>query len=267
MTSDSEPRNEALLAWYDRDGRSLPWRGDTDPWRVLVVEVMAQQTQVSRVVERWEAFLQRFPTPQALACAAPEEAVRLWGGLGYLRRLHNLRRAAGVIAEHGWPDDLTSLPGVGPYTAAAVACFAHGAVVPTVDTNHRRVVSRWLGLPLAGRDLARAATDLLDRARPAAWNQAVMDLGATVCLPAPACGRCPVAAWCAGPTVYVPPARQSRFEGSLRQARAAVMRLLADGPATSESLSDAIGVRAQPALESLQADGIVTEGDDGWRLV
>lgn len=267
MTSDSESRNETLLAWYDSDGRSLPWRGETDPWRVLVVEVMAQQTQVSRVVERWDAFLQRFPTPQALAGAAPEEAVRLWGGLGYLRRLHNLRRAATVIADHGWPSDLTTLPGVGPYTAAAVACFAHGAVVPTVDTNHRRVVSRWLGRPLAGGDLTSAATDLLDRARPAAWNQAVMDLGATVCLPAPACERCPVAAWCAGPTVYVPPARQSRFEGSLRQARAAAMRVLADGPAAGTRLRELVGDRAQRALESLRDDGIVAEGDDGWRLV
>lgn len=267
MPNASQSRNEALLTWYDESGRSLPWRGETDPWRVLVVEVMAQQTQVSRVVERWQPFLERFPTPKALADAPPEEAVRLWGGLGYLRRLQNLRRAAALIAERGWPSDLTELPGVGAYTAAAVACFAHGAAVPTVDTNHRRVLNRWLGRPLSSAELMQAATESLDASRPAAWNQAVMDLGATLCRTVPDCPRCPVASWCAGPQTYSPPARQSRFEGSVRQARAAIVRALADGPATTAALRTATGHLTDRALEALSRDEFVVETDDGWRLL
>lgn len=293
MADDARRRNDALLCWYADNARSLPWRderGEVEPWRVLVVEVMAQQTQVNRVAERWEAFLTRFPTPRALADAPPEDAVRLWGGLGYLRRLHNLRRAAALIAERGWPNDLTELPGVGRYTAAAVACFAHGAAVPTVDTNHRRVLSRWAGRPLDGAELWTWAGEALDTSRPAAWNQAVMDLGATVCLRLPDCGRCPVATWCAGPTVYSPPARQSRFVGSLRQTRAAVVRALADGPMTTSELRDALGAgpAGEPgpepdkpggedelrperqlgrALSALQRDAMVVETDAGWRLV
>ena len=260
-------RNCVLLAWYDAHGRDLPWRGETDPWRVLVVEVMSQQTQVSRVVERWEAFLTRFPDPKALADAPPEEALRAWADLGYLRRLTNLRKAAGAIVANGWPDDLTELPGVGEYTAAAVGCFAQGAAVPTVDTNHRRVVSRWLGRPLAGAELRSTATELLDMARPAAWNQAVMDLGASICRRVPECERCPVALWCAGPSVYEPPPRQSRFKGSLRQSRAAIMRALTAGPAATADLIDAHGSRAAEALAALTNEGLVTETPDGWRLV
>ncbi|HET8986266.1 MAG TPA: A/G-specific adenine glycosylase [Trueperaceae bacterium] len=259
-------RNDALLAWYSEHGRALPWRGETDPWRVLVVEVMSQQTQVSRVEERFGPFLERFPTPSDLAGARPEEAVRLWAGLGYLRRLVNLRRAAAVISEDGWPEDLTDLPGVGAYTAAAVACFARGVAVPTIDTNHRRVLSRWVGRALDGADLMAQASAALDGEQPQQWNQAVMDLGATVCRPTPTCSSCPVAAWCEDPTVYVPPARQSRFAGSLRQTRAAIVRALADGPATTGSLADSHGARVGPALEALSREAIVIETADGWRL-
>jgi A/G-specific adenine glycosylase len=260
-------RNAALLAWYTEHGRGLPWRGETDPWRVLVVEVMAQQTQVSRVEERYGPFLDRFPTPRALAEADPEEAVRLWAGLGYLRRLLNLRRAAAVISEHGWPDDLTELPGVGEYTAAAVACFARGTAVPTIDTNHRRVLSRWAGRALDGASLRAEASAALDTADAARWNQAVMDLGATICRPTPVCAQCPVAAWCGDPSVYVPPARQSRFEGSLRQTRAAILKALADGPATTGSLTSSHGTRVEPALEALAREALISETAEGWRLV
>lgn len=259
-------RNELLLTWYRDHGRGLPWRGDSDPWRVLVVEVMSQQTQVSRVAARFGPFLARFATPRDLADAPAEEAVRLWGDLGYLRRLHHLRRAARVIADEGWPHDLTALPGVGAYTAAAVACFAHGAAVPTVDTNHRRVLSRWSGRPLAGAELLAAAEAAIDPAAPAAWNQAVMDLGATVCLPVPDCGACPVAAFCADPSVYLPPARQSRFEGSLRQTRARVVRALSAGPATTEALTQVCGERTARALAALLRDAIVMQTAEGWRL-
>ena len=271
------PRNDALLTWYAEHGRRLSWRGETDPWRVLVVEVMSQQTQVSRVEERYGPFLERFPAPRDLAEAPPEEAVRLWAGLGYLRRLANLRRAAQVIALRGWPDDLTELPGVGPYTAAAVSCFASGVAVPTIDTNHARVLSRWAGRALVGAELVAVASAELDADDAAGWNQAVMDLGATVCRPVPTCSLCPVAAWCQDPSVYVPPARQSRFEGSLRQTRAAIMKALTSGPLTTSALTSgqllsgalagAHGARVKPALEALAREGLVVESADGWRLV
>ena len=263
-------RNQALLAWYRREGRDLPWRGSDDPWEILVSEVMSQQTQIARVVERIGPFLEAFPTPLALAEATPEEAVALWAGLGYLRRLHALRRAARFIAADGWPDDLTQLPGVGPYTAAAVACFAFGAAVPAVDTNHRRVISRWVGTSLDGTALWETARELIDGERPAAWNQAVMDLGADVCRRLPDCGRCPVSHWCADPTVYQAPARQGRYEGSARQARAAVLGALAGRPGAMVSdLAQTTGLsvnRIDTAVEALRAEGMVATAGEGLRL-
>jgi A/G-specific adenine glycosylase len=263
-------RNQALVAWYEREGRDLPWRGASDPWEILVSEVMSQQTQIARVVERIGPFLEAFPTPLDLAEASPEEAVALWAGLGYLRRLHSLRRAARAIADDGWPDDLTRLPGVGPYTAAAVACFAFGAVVPAVDTNHRRVISRWLGTSLDGTALWEAASELIDPDRAAAWNQAVMDLGADVCRRLPDCGRCPVSRWCADPTVYQAPPRQGRYEGSARQARAAVLRTLAGWPGAGVAdLARTTGLsvdRIDSAVETLRVEGMVAPAGAGLRL-
>ena len=232
---------------------------------------MAQQTQIRRVVERFGPFMAAYPTPAALAAAPPERVIADWAGLGYLRRAHALRRAAAIVAAEGWPDDLTDLPGVGPYTAAAVGCFAFGRAVPTPDTNHRRVVSRWVGLPLSGADLTDAAADLLDSDHPAEWNQAIMDLGSAVCRPEPRCDACPVAVWCADPSVYEPPRRQSPYEGSLRQIRAAILKTLSAHPgATAATLAAETGhpsPRIEAALTALLTESAITRSAKGYRLL
>ena len=133
---------ELLLAWFQANGRDLPWRATSDPYAILVSEVMAQQTQIDRVVPRWHAWLERWPTVEALAAASAADVIREWQGLGYNRRALNLHRAAQQVAAHGWPDDLTELPGVGRYTADALACFAFGREVLPVDVNVRRVQER-----------------------------------------------------------------------------------------------------------------------------
>ncbi|NOY56765.1 MAG: A/G-specific adenine glycosylase, partial [Actinobacteria bacterium] len=202
-------RNAALLEWYGHTRRSLPWRQTDDPWRILVSEVMLQQTQASRVTGAYVRFLDRFPDPASAARADAAEILAIWSGLGYNTRALRLREAARSIVAHGWPttaETLRSLPGVGPYTAAAVACFAFGEQVPAVDTNLRRVLSRWFGRPLDGAELADAADTQLADGSAADWNQAVMDLGATLCRPRrPVCASCPVASWCVGPDVYTAP--------------------------------------------------------------
>jgi A/G-specific adenine glycosylase len=226
-----------LLAWYSTNGRDLPWRHTCDPYAILVSEVMLQQTQVDRVVPRWQRWLERWPTVGALAFASTGDVILEWQGLGYNRRAVNLHRAAQAVAEHGWPDDLTELPGVGPYTAAAVANFAFGRDVLPIDTNIRRVQER-TGERFDG-DCA----------------QALFDLGATVCLARiPRCGDCPLAAGCPSRGKrYEPLRRQSRFEGSFRQRRAEALRAVAagDDPGDTE------------ALTSLARDGLVTLAADG----
>jgi A/G-specific adenine glycosylase len=253
-------RGEALLAWYDEHRRDLPWRTTTDPYRVLVSEVMLQQTQVSRVVPAYASFLDRFPTAAALAAAPLDDVLEAWQGLGYPVRARRLREAARIVSIHGWPPDaagLEELPGIGPYTAAAVASFALGEQVAAVDTNVRRVISRWRGAPLTGRHLAAAADDEMVGSA-AAWNQAMMELGALVCRAEPLCDRCPVAAECADPSVYVAPPRQARYEGSVRQARGDVLRRLRqDGPQPVEELAADDPERTRRAIDGLERDGLV----------
>jgi A/G-specific adenine glycosylase len=223
---------------------------------------MSQQTQLIRVVPAFERFMIRFPTPAALAEAGLAELLMLWDGLGYQRRAVNLRRAAAIVAAEGWPTsaaELERLPGVGPYTAAAVACFAFGESVAAIDTNVKRVISRWDGAALAGRGLAARAGELLDRRHPAEWTQAIMDLAATICRPtSPQCDACPVSDGCSDPAIYVPPPRQSRYEGSVRQARAAILKRLAAGAVSTHDLA---GIPAaqhlEPALAALQQEGLI----------
>lgn len=226
---------------------------------------MLQQTQARRVSDRYLRFLDIFPTVEDLAGAAPAAVVAAWQGLGYNRRALRLQEAARRIVTIGWPETvegLRALPGVGPYTAAAVACFAFGARVAAPDTNARRVLSRWHGEPLSGAALVSAADQDLPEAC-SEWNQAVMDLGATVCTPRdPACDQCPVAAWCTDPSVYDPPRPQGRFEGSSREARGAVIRHLAGASmATPGEIAAATGLdpdRIGAAVESLRADRMIT---------
>jgi A/G-specific adenine glycosylase len=227
-----------LLAWFARHGRDLPWRHTRDPYAILVSEVMLQQTQVDRVVPRWHAWLARWPTVGALAAASPADAIREWQGLGYNRRAVSLHRAACMVAARGWPDDLTELPGVGRYTADAVAAFAFGRPVLPVDTNVRRVRER------------------TGYAFGPACGQALMDLGATVCLARiPRCDACPLAAACPSrDRRYEPLRKQPRFEGSFRQRRAETLREVA---ADARSLAEL----DTEAVASLERDGLVAVED------
>mgnify|MGYP001813273155 FL=1 len=267
-TSIEQDRNAALLAWYRTEQRDFPWRATSDPYAILVSEIMLQQTQASRVIPFYQRFMGRFPTPEALAKAPLSDVLTVWSGLGYNSRAQRLQQAAAAIAEHGWPREvvgLEQLPGVGPYTARAVASIAFGAQVAASDTNLRRVLSRWHGEALAGKALdAAAALDIDDDA--ASWNQAMMDLGATRCRPRqPACGECPVREWCAGPGVYEPPRSQGRFEGSVRQVRGAIIRTLIRGPVGFAALVDHTAIEPDlvaHAMESLLVEGLVEERPD-----
>ncbi|HAL29084.1 MAG TPA: A/G-specific adenine glycosylase [Chloroflexi bacterium] len=223
-----------LLAWFAANGRELPWRRTTDPYAILVSEVMLQQTQVDRVVPRYLAWLARWPTAEELAAASPADVIREWQGLGYNRRALNLHRAARHVAEHGWPEDLTALPGVGRYTADAVASFALGHSVLPVDTNVRRVQER------TGHSFGPES------------GQALMDLGATICLArVPRCGSCPLADRCpARGRRYEPLRKQSRFEGSFRQRRAQTLKLV------SSDARDLAELDAE-AVAALERDGLV----------
>jgi A/G-specific adenine glycosylase len=208
----------ALLDHYDRSARALPWRGERDPYRVLVSEVMLQQTRVETVRRFYGTWLERFPDVDALAAAGQDEVLKAWEGLGYYRRARNLQGAAQLVRERlggAFPTDadgLRALPGVGEYTAGAVASIAFGKVAAAVDGNVRRVLSRLFDVALPGAAwLRETAAALVDRERPGDWNQALMDLGATVCTPrAPGCDRCPVAAWCRARSAGTVPDRPAR---------------------------------------------------------
>lgn len=175
-----------ILDWYDTFKRDLPWRGDPDPYHILVSEVMLQQTQVDRVIPKYLAFLERFPTLQSVADASTADVLRQWQGLGYNRRALNLKRAAeAAVREHGGAlpstvEELERLPGIGRYTTRAVASFAYGLQVPVVDTNVRRVLSTFAGRELTERETWELAERLLPEGRAADWNQALMDYGALV---------------------------------------------------------------------------------------
>ncbi|MGZ4358396.1 MAG: A/G-specific adenine glycosylase [Gaiellaceae bacterium] len=224
----------ALLAWYARSGRDLPWRRTRDPYAIWISETMLQQTQVERVIPCYERWLDRWPTVEALAEAPLADVIRAWQGLGYNRRAVSLHRAACLVRESGWPDDLTGLPGVGRYTADAISCFALGEPVLPRDTNVRRVLERTRHD--FGPDCA----------------QALMDLGATICLArVPRCGACPLAEACPSNGMrYEPLRRQSRFEGSFRQRRGRTLRLVASGARPLSELD-------ADAVTSLAADGLV----------
>jgi A/G-specific adenine glycosylase len=192
---------QRLLRWFDREHRKLPWRGETDPYRVLLSEIMLQQTRVAVVEERYRLFLDQFPTVKQLADASEESVLAAWSGLGYYRRARSLHAAAKMIVQaRGFPRssiELTELPGVGRYTAAAVASIAFGEPVAVVDGNVERVIGRLVGKQLPVKECWETAQMLLHPRRPGDFNQAMMELGAVVCLPtAPACDRCPVIDFC-----------------------------------------------------------------------
>ena len=263
----------ALIAWYDAGHRPLPWRETTDPWRILVSEVMLQQTQAPRVVPFFHAFLERFPRAQDCAHAPVPDLLAVWRGLGYPRRALALQRAAQHVHARGWPDDLQELPGVGPYTAAAVGSFAFGRHEAAVDTNVRRVLERHDGRERPPRELQARADALPPPGAAATFNQAMMELGATVCTPRrPRCGDCPVRAGChaharGGPPPPTPtqrrphgPGAPRRFEDTDRFARGAVLRALLDGADPQAGLDRS---RYERVAESLVADGLATRTATG----
>jgi A/G-specific adenine glycosylase len=221
--------------------RPLPWRETRDPYAILVSEVMLQQTQAARVVPYFERFLGAFPTARQLADAEPADVLRHWSGLGYNRRALSLQRAAQHVATHGWPEDLSDLPGVGPYTAAAVASFAFGANLAAVDTNYKRVVRRHGSGPPPTPQT----------------NQAMMELGATVCTARrPRCSACPVEASCAKrPDPDAPRRRGVRFEETDRYLRGRTVAALLSGGTPPPG--------AERVLAGLERDGLVIRGDDG----
>lgn len=275
---------KALRAWYAPRRGAYPWRETRDPYAIWVSEVMLQQTQASRVVPAYGAFLARFPSVVALAAASRRDVVRAWGGLGYNRRAVWLSEAARtIVREHGGripgdPETLRALPGVGPYTAAAVSSMAFGQPVAVVDTNVRRVVAR-VHLGVDGRhaetrtvrELARA---WLDRDDPVTWNQAVMDLGREVCRPRPRCDICPIARVCAfrgsGAIAVRGPGIKDAFEGSSRQVRGAIVRALRSHETlaltrlTAETGFDP--ERVDAAVAALVADGLVERSAGRVRL-
>lgn len=245
---------DRVLAWYATHGRELPWRHTRDPYAILVSEMMLQQTQVDRVVERWTVWLERWPTAADLAAASRADVISAWQGLGYNRRAVSLHESARLLAEHGIPRDQAgwrALPGVGPYTAAAVCVLALDHDVIPLDVNVLRILERSLGVaeiePPPGR-----AHDL---------TQGLFDLGATICLARiPRCGDCPLADLCPSRGQrYEPLRKQSRFEGSRRQARSRLLDQLRDAPR-------ALGT-FDPALAALLIkDGLAEQTDGLLRL-
>ena len=248
----SDQITAALLRWGSSELRDLPWRRASDPWHVLVSEVMLQQTSVSRVLPKFENFVEVFPTPHALAAAPLGDALVVWQGLGYPRRCRNLREAAIVIAsdhEGVVPDDLEvllSLPGVGAYTARAVLTFAYRRDVAVVDVNVSRVFSRVRGESMKAKDLQVTADSLVPRGLSWEWNQVLMELGGRVCTArSPRCHECPIKQWCVyGSTESsIDPATlsagaskpQPRFEGSDRQLRGTVLRIVLQSSSESQS--------------------------------
>jgi A/G-specific adenine glycosylase len=276
-----------VLAWFAAAGRDLPWRRTRDPYRILVAEMLAQQTQAARAAAAWPEFLAAFPTVEALAAASPAAVLRAWQGIGYNRRALALRAAAqAVVARGGWPPDvagLAALPGVGPYTARAVACFAFGQQVAPVDTNVARVLVRSLAGTDPGQLGPAARQRLADAAVPDGraweWASALMDLGAAHCRPRPRCDGCPLAARCAWKALgaAAPPPRPRRpaapFASSERRWRGAVVRALAAAPGGLDQAALAAAVEAAAAdrpagwfaglLARLEAEGLVATGADG----
>ncbi len=280
----------AVLRWYDRNARDLPWRRpDSTPWQIMISEFMLQQTPVSRVLEPWQRWVERWPVPAALAAEPAGEAVRAWGRLGYPRRALRLHQAAVVIdRDHDGevPDDLETLralPGVGDYTAAAIASFGFGQRHLVLDTNVRRVIARiaagvqYPAVSTSAAERALAATFLPRRAdRAARWAVASMELGAVVCTArSPACDHCPVRDHCAWRTAGYPawagpPRRGQTYDGTDRQCRGAILAVLRgrDDPAPIEALTEVWPDHDQfgRALASLIADGLIRPSPSGYRL-
>jgi A/G-specific adenine glycosylase len=271
---------DALLSWYDANARDLPWRNTDDPYRILVSEIMLQQTQVSRVVPKYEAFLEKFPTVEDLADAPLSDVLQLWDGLGYNNRAKYLQQAAEMVVDEfdgafpRDPDELQELPGVGPYTANAVASFAFNNGGPVFDTNVRRVLYRFYGqAPDAELEEYHAAIFPADKSHT--WNNAIMELGAEICIDGtPRCKECPwrpdCTAWKRKDFATPEVQQQSTFEGSWRYYRAKVLKQLMDDSMRQEELADALDLpdkyNLDELLDELVAEEMIVADDGVYRL-
>lgn len=236
----SDPEVAAVLAWWTANARDLPWRATRDPYAIWVAEVMSAQTTVGRAAAAWTRWMGRWPTVEDLASASLADVLAEWQGLGYPRRARDLHRSARTVAASGWPSELTDLPGIGPYVASAIRCFAHEEPVLPLDVNVRRVVTR------------RFPRGVDTSADPWTAGQALMEFGQRICTARPRCDACPVEAGCSGPSAEPEPGRrrQARFQGSLRQQRGALLRrVLAEGGVT-------VTPADREAAAGLAADGL-----------
>lgn len=283
LVSDHAGLHESIFTWITPRLRQLPWRDTRDPWHVLVSEVMLQQTGVNRVLPKWSMFIDQFPTVHQCAHAPLGDVLRLWQGLGYPRRAKNLQAAAQVVAgQHGgiMPntlEGLLALPGIGPYTARAVLAFAFEDDAAVVDTNIARVLARFHGRTLKARDAQKLADDWVPQGEAWLWNQALMDLGATICRPQPLCDECPLQDECLWRGQGVDPSvgsagvsvAQAKFEGSDRQARGRLMKALGEFPvslvAVAEVMDRPLDV-AQRLVSNLLDEGLVIREGDELRL-
>ncbi len=252
-----------LREWYDRHGRhDLAWRSSHDRWRVLVSEVMLHQTQVPRVASAWPAFIDRFPTPDAMATAGPGPVIAAWGRLGYPRRARRLWESAVIITERGWPDDLTTLPGVGRYTAAAIRAQADDADAVAAEVNIRRVVERAAGRRLTDSEAEAQARELAAPLTGRDRLLALMDVGALLCKPRnPHCTECPLAQRCASRGARADEKRRPAptYAGSFRQRRGTALAKLREGPTRATKLD-------ADALASLVEDGLAETSGTWARL-
>lgn len=284
MSRRLTPTQRRLLTWAGHAGRDLPWRHTRDAWSILVSEVLLQQTQVTRVIPVWTAFLERFPTPTACAQASQADVVTAWHGMGYNRRAVSLHRCAIAINEqHGGTvptslGELVALPGIGPYTARAVLVFAFEQPVGVVDVNAARVHARLAGRALTNNEVQTRADDATPPDAPWRWNQAVLDLGATVCTKrSPKCGECPLTTDCGWRAVgYLEPdpvensaripKRQSTFAGSDRQGRGRLVNALRLGPvcANPGALAEVMGWPDDPGRSTRVAMSLVADGLAQW---
>ena len=282
----SDNREEALTRWSSRERRVLPWRATRDPWKILLSEVMLQQTQVERVVPKYDYFVASWPDIGDFAQAPLEKILNAWSGLGFPRRAVNLHRTARlVVTEYGSviPKDLKTLltlPGVGPYTARAVLCFAYEIDIGVVDTNVGRILARWFGSRFTNKTAQSTADSLVPLGQTWEWNQGLFDLGALICKKHdPKCSQCPVFEWCSWQGVGLDPSigsagvssSQKPFSGSDRQARGKLLRALSDGPVSCAKAKCVMGIapetiRADKLVAALIADGLIYVALNGQEL-
>ena len=283
LVSDHGGLHESIFTWITPRLRQLPWRDTRDPWHVLVSEVMLQQTGVNRVLPKWSMFIDQFPTVHECSQAPLGDVLRLWQGLGYPRRAKNLQAAAQVIVEQhngvmpNTLEELLALPGVGPYSARAVLAFAFEEDAAVVDTNIARVLARFHGRTLKARDAQKLADDWVPQGEAWLWNQALMDLGATICRPQPLCDECPLQEDCAWGGQGVDPSvglagvsvAQAKFAGSDRQARGRLMKQLGECAVPIHAAAVIMDRSAEIAMRlvnDLICDGLIVRQNDELML-